>query len=59
MRLLSMPGRQSPQFHQPGLDHLQAVEKPQDLGVTAVGVLLMTDAVHPVPRLIHLLRLDV
>src|SRR5512138_1710163 len=34
-----------PQLHQPGLDHLQAVEEAQDLGVAAVGVLLVADAV--------------
>ena len=39
-----------PQLDQPGFNHLQAVEEPQDLGMSAVGVLLVADAVNAVPR---------
>src|SRR5260370_21784280 len=39
-----------PQLDQPWLNHLQAVEEPQHLGVTAVGVLLVANAVNAVPR---------
>ena len=46
-----------PQLHQSGLDQLQAVEESQDLGVAAVGVLLVADAVDAVPGPVQLLGL--